>query len=272
MVVSAPDPSKSGGAIPPPPPPPPPPPEIPTKGKIQNSSVMPMNQPIVNPYALDAQKKNENPEMNNTNVNGQQSQPQSGPVDFQTMLRNKLQQEQGNKGNVNMNMSNNADVGANTNIVNNNPNSVDDLLHTEADNKNPLAPVIRGKNIVLNKNNVNLNAFLGGVDFLGGDDDDDDDVLSSNLFRRKQTQLPNKNPLQEMNAQMNQNLEPNAQLNRNSNQPMMIMGMPRPQVNQELNQPQINNQQQMQMPPQQSQIQMIKPPQLQAQMPQEQII
>ena len=57
LEVSAPDPSKSGGAIPPPPPPPPPPPQIPTKVKIPNTSVMSMNQPMVNPYALDAQKK-----------------------------------------------------------------------------------------------------------------------------------------------------------------------------------------------------------------------
>ena len=59
----------------------------------------------------------------------------------------------------NTNTSNNADVGANTNIVNNNPNSVADLLHTEADNKNPLAPVIRDKNIVLNIDEVKTRAY-----------------------------------------------------------------------------------------------------------------
>ena len=73
LVVTAPDPTKSGGAIPPPPPPPPPPPVIRTDPENQKPpAVVIMNtqkDTIKNPYAQDTRNQNIepalNPEMNN---------------------------------------------------------------------------------------------------------------------------------------------------------------------------------------------------------------
>ena len=274
LVVLGADPAKSGGAIPPPPPPPPPPPVIPTipKGK-QNNNKMPSNPQIPNDIINPQNVANnpENPVVNteiNNNPSVQQQPPLGQTMDFQTMLRNRLQQQNSNQNN---NPNINIDIAANANLANNNvnPNSVSDIIHTDADNKNPLAPVKRD-NVILKRENVKLNAF-GGLNFLGGDDEDDDyDDLSSNLFKRKPSAL--KNPLQEQNPQMSQIMQNNEE-NKPPSQTMMIMGMPRPSSElpsisqQNENQ---NNIPQIQIPSGQGP-QMIKPPQLQMQMSQEKI-
>ena len=275
IVVQAPDPSKSGGAIPPPPPPPPPPPMMPTIPKSQTVVINKkrnINIPLVNPYARDALNMQQNPalnpEMNNIPGNQPYPQPQAQPMSFQEQLRNRLMGNANQDPNVNQNNIVQENP-ANPNNFNNEtiPNSVLDVLHTEADNKNPLAPVIRDKNIVLNKDKVRIDAFLKTSDFLGGkydEEEDDFDELSSSIFRRRPTQ-PKNFPPQE-NPQINQNIEQNPQINLNQNQgqPMMIMGMPRPQPQEQIQQ-QIQNQQISMM-----QNQMLKPPQLQMQANQEQ--
>ena len=271
LVVSAPDPSKSGGTIPPPPPSPPQPPDIQTQANLPKTITVinPENKNIVNPYAQDAVNKVD-PALNPEIINNQnQQQPQNGPLDFQAQLRNRLAQGNSNTQNIN-NINNVANA-------NNNPTSVLDLIHTEADNKNPLAPVIRDKNIVLDRDKVKLNAFLGTASFLGEkyeDDEDDYDDLGTSLIRRKQTQLPAKNPQNnqniEENQQINPNLEQNQQVNKNNVQPMMIMGMPRPQPQEQIQQQNIIHNE-TQMHNSNPQNQKLKPPQLQEQIPQEQI-
>ena len=257
LGVTSADPSKSGGAVPPPPPPPPAPPERETIHKSKNKDL------INNPYAQDAlnrqanvnQNSALNPEMNIQNINQQQPQEQK-PGDFQEMLRNRYK--------TIANPNQNPDINQN-NIEGKAPTSVTDLLHTDADNKNPLAPVIRD-NIVLTKQNVNIAAFLKTSDFLGGqydDEDDDYDDISGSIFKRRPTQQP-KNPQSIIQPQMqmpqiNQNIIENQpqinqpQINQNQEKPMMIMGMPRPQPQEQI--PQQNQNQQMPM----EQISMIKP-------------
>ena len=267
IVVNAPDPSKSGGAIPPPPPPPPPPPKVPTvisPPKKSNSNAM--NAQEIKPTLAGNQGQQASESNNQQNIQPQPI-PQE-PLDFKAMLRNRFQQQAKPNSGINTNTNNNAEVNENKNNVN--PNSVSDLLHTDADNKNPLAPVIRDKNIIINRENVKLNAFLGTADVFGGEnDDDDEDDFSTSIFKKKKSQPIALIQQPESNIAQNQN----PQINQNIGQPMMIMGMPRPTQTQEQNiqpnqalpqvqnpmimgQPQMMNQPQIQMPIPKNQMQM----------------
>ena len=81
---------------------------------------------------------------------------------------------------------------------NNNDNKENNMLnpiHTTSDNKNPLAPVIRGKDYAPNKESVKINNFIAGrLD----DDDDGEEVvidIKNSLFRKnKGNNSPNINP------------------------------------------------------------------------------
>ena len=265
IVVNAPDPSKSGGAIPPPPPPPPPPPKVPTiisPSKKTNSNAM--NAQEIKPTLADNQEKQASESNNQQNIQPQPI-PQE-PLDFKTMLRNRMQQQANPNNRINTNTNNNSEVNENKNNVN--PNSVSDLLHTDADNKNPLAPVIRDKNIIINRENVKLNAFLGTADVFGGEnDDDDEDDLSTSIFKKKKTQPIVSAPQPESNIAQNQN----PQINQNIGQPMMIMGMPRPTPTQEQNIQSTSSQPQVQNPMIMGQPQMMNAPQIQMPMVQQQM-
>ena len=246
-VISA-DPAKLGGAVPPPQPPPAYP--QPPADKIEDTVIKPnINISIKNPYAKDDHKVQVD-----IGLNPEENQPQ--PQELKTQVN-----PYANKNNVileNPNIGNNSD---------NIPISVLDILHTEADNKNPLAPVSIDKNMVVNKDNVKIATFLQNSDFLGGqydDEDDDYDDLSSNIFRKKPSQI--KIPPQQENPQNNQKLEENPQINQNQGQPIMIMGIPRPQPQAQKPIHQINQIHQMPM----MQHQMIKPAQIDGQINQEQ--
>ena len=81
---------------------------------------------------------------------------------------------------------------------NNNDNKENNMLnpiHTTSDNKNPLAPVIRGKDYEPNKESVKINNFIACI--LDDDDDGEEVVIDikNSLFRKnKGNNSPNINP------------------------------------------------------------------------------
>ena len=169
--------SKSGGSVPPPPPPPPPPPVLTAPVKAPPKVVPPPKPVVQNPPPNEEQANQnnmipQNPENTNNQVI---EQPQPKPV---MSFKEQLMSRMGIRGN-----NNNA-----------NKNPVVSPIQTIADNQNPLAPVIRDKNIVINKQNVKLNNFMGG----NLDDDDEDDIdIKNSIFRRNQNNqngIQNKTP------------------------------------------------------------------------------
>ena len=163
--------SKSGGSVPPPPPPPPPPPVLTAPVKAP-PKVVPPPKPVVQnppPNKEQADRNNVVPQ-NPENINNRVIEPPRPkpvvvePMSFEEQLRSRM----GMRGN-----NNNA-----------NKNPVVSPIQTIADNQNPLAPVIRDKNIVINKQNVKLNNFMGGN--LDDDDDEDDIDIKNSIFRRNQ--------------------------------------------------------------------------------------
>ena len=168
--------SKSGGSVPPPPPPPPPPPVLTAPVKAPPKVVPPPKPVVQNPPPNEEQANQnnmipQNPENTNNQVI---EQPQPKPV---MSFKEQLMSRMGIRGN-----NNNA-----------NKNPVVSPIQTIADNQNPLAPVIRDKNIVINKQNVKLNNFMGG----NIDDDEDDIDIKNSIFRRNQNNqngIQNKTP------------------------------------------------------------------------------
>ena len=143
----------TGGTVPPPPPPPPLPPLItaPIKPPVKATQPKPKveNPPpfqVAQPQIPTNPPVIENPEQNNAVIEQPKPQPEiQKPVDFQTELRNRM--------------------------------------ITKANNKNPLAPVIRDEKIVITKQNVKLNNFIAGrLD----DDEDEEDFgdIKKCLFRK----------------------------------------------------------------------------------------
>ena len=139
--------SNLGGSVPPPPPPPPPPAFGPPVNQ-KKENVVPY--PQLSIISKEPENNQENPVKNENQVDTKPDQPQinpsaNKPMDFQSQFRNMMQ----NRGNANINN-------------NNQQNNMMNPIHTLADNKNPLAPVIRDENYAPNKNNVKLNNFIGG--------------------------------------------------------------------------------------------------------------
>ena len=164
--------SNLGGSVPPPPPPPPPPSFAPQAIQKKEDVVPHPQISIISQEQQPPENNQENPVKNENQIKIQPNQPQinpaaNKPMDFQSQLRNIMQ----NRGNANINNNNN-----------NQGNNMMNTIHTSADNKNPLAPVIRDENYAPNKNNVKLNNFIGGR---SDDDDETDDIdIKNSLFRK----------------------------------------------------------------------------------------
>ena len=197
----------SGGSIPPPPPPPPKPvfTGVPPKKQVKN----PPKQNSLEPNSLVQQNPaNENPL--NQNIPSENVQPNSIPIpevkppvvnkpmSFEEQLRNRIMNKGGGAANVN---SNNNNINANTNLNNvnsndnsNNSNTINTLMsniQTSADNKNPLAPVIRNNNVLITKQSIKLNNFMGGN--LGDEEDEDDDIdIKASIFNHQKKVSQNK--------------------------------------------------------------------------------
>ena len=160
--------SNLGGSVPPPPPPPPPPSFAPQAIQKKEDVVPHPQISIISQEQQPPENNQENPVKNENQIKIQPNQPQinpaaNKPMDFQSQLRNIMQ----NRGNANINN-------------NNQGNNMINTIHTLADNKNPLAPVIRDENYAPNKNNVKLNNFIGGR----LDDETDDIDIKNSLFRK----------------------------------------------------------------------------------------
>ena len=220
--------AKSGGSVPPPPPPPPPPPVLKApvnppkkppapKPSIQNqppSQVLPQDPSSENPTNPENQNNDNN--LNEQPIPDERAKPDIRPMNPQDELR-KMILNRGKKKdnqNINTNISNTKEV--------NNKNEILNSIQTLADNKNPLAPVIRNENTVITKENVKLNNFMGGR--LDDDDDDDGDIgdITKSIFRKNPVKLPqNNNTLNPNKTQMEEEV---------NNKPVpALFGMPKPE-------------------------------------------
>ena len=199
--------ANSGGSIPPPPPPPPkpvftgvkkPPKKQEPKKVVQNpiaqTSVIPPNPAIENPL--------------NPNIPSENSQPNpipevkppvvNKPMSFEEQLRNRIMGRGKGNTNATANTNNNTIENNNLNNTNNNDNSnptntsnsLMSNIQTSADNKNPLAPVIHNKNVIVTKQSIKWNNFIGGA-LDDGDDDDDIDIKAS-IFNHQKKVSQNK--------------------------------------------------------------------------------
>ena len=201
----------SGPSIPPPPPPPPkpvftgvPPKKPQPKKQVQNP---PVQNSVVQNSLLQQNPANENPL--NQNIPSENAQPNSIPIpevkppvvnkpmSFEEQLRNRIM-NRGGGGVTNANTNNN-NTNANTNLnnVNNNDNSNNSNtialmsnIQTTADNKNPLAPVIHNNNVLVTKQSIKLNNFMGGT--LGDEYDDDDIDIKASIFNHQKKVTQNK--------------------------------------------------------------------------------
>jgi len=128
--------------------------------------------------------------------------------------------------NINTNISNTKEV--------NNKNEILNSIQTSADNKNPLAPVIRNENTVITKENVKLNIFTGGR--LDDDDDEYGDIgdITNSIFRKNPVKLPqNNNTLNQTKTQMKEEV---------NNKPVpTLFGMPKPEEQNNNNESQQKN-------------------------------
>ena len=220
--------AKSGGSVPPPPPPPPPPPVLKApvnppkkppapKPSIQNqppSQVLPQDPSSENPTNPENQNNDNN--LNEQPIPDERAKPDIRPMNPQDELR-KMILNRGKKKdnqNINTNISNTKEV--------NNKNEILNSIQTLADNKNPLAPVIRNENTVITKENVKFNNYVGGR----FDDDDDDygDIgdITKSIFRKNPVKLPqNNNTLNPNKTQMEEEV---------NNKPVpALFGMPKPE-------------------------------------------
>ena len=192
--------ANSGGSIPPPPPPPPkpvftgvkkPPKKQEPKKVVQN--------PVVQNSVIPPNPANENPLNPNIPSENAQLNPilevkppvANKPMSFEEQLRNRIMNR--GKGNTNANANNNTIENNNLNNPNNNDNSVSNSLmsitQTLADNKNPLAPVIHNTNVVVTKQSIKLNNFMGG----GIDDEENDDIdIKKSIFNHQKKVSQNK--------------------------------------------------------------------------------
>ena len=228
--------ANSGGSIPPPPPPPPkpvftgvPPKKQQPKKQVQNPSTQ---NSLVQNSLVQQNPANENPL--NQNIPSENAQPNSIPIpevkppvvnkpmSFEEQLRSRIMNRGGGATNVNTNNNNNTIANNNLNNTNNNDNSnnsntINTLMsniQTSADNKNPLAPVIHNNNVVVTKQSIKLNNFMGGT--LGDEEDDDDDIdIKASIFNHQKKVNQNKPiminapPKQEpIQAQISNNIPP----------------------------------------------------------------
>ena len=220
--------AKSGGSVPPPPPPPPPPPVLKApvnppkkppapKPSIQNqppSQVLPQDPSSENPTNPENQNNDNN--LNEQPIPDERAKPFIRPMNPQDELRNMILNRGKKKDNqnINTNISNTKEV--------NNKNEILNSIQTSADNKNPLAPVIRNENTVITKENVKLNIFTGGR--LDDDDDEYGDIgdITNSIFRKNPVKLPqNNNTLNPNKTQMEEEV---------NNKPVpALFGMPKPE-------------------------------------------
>ena len=220
--------ANSGGSIPPPPPPPPkpvftgvPPKKPQPKKQVQNPAIQ--NPAVQNPPVQNilAQQNPANENPLNQNIAPENAQPNpipipevkppvvNKPMSFEEQLRSRIMNRGGGATNVNTNNNNTNNTVAN-NIVannnlnnannnensnnNNNDNTINTLMsniQTSADNKNPLAPVIHNNNVLVTKQSIKLNNFMGGA--LGDEEDDDDDIdIKASIFNHQKKVSQNK--------------------------------------------------------------------------------
>ena len=220
--------AKSGGSVPPPPPPPPPPPVLkapvnppkkppapkPSNQNQQPSQVLPQDPSSENPTNPENQNNDNN--LNEQPIPDERAKPDIRPMNPQDELRNMILNRGKKKDNqnINTNISNTKEV--------NNKNEILNSIQTSADNKNPLAPVIRNENTVITKENVKLNNFIGGR--LDDDDDDDGDIgdITKSIFRKNPVKLPqNNNTLNPNKTQMEEEV--------NNKRVPALFGMPKPE-------------------------------------------
>ena len=207
--------SNKGGSVPPPPPPPPPV-IMPPPGQKKEATKSKVQPPqIKQELKLPDQ---ENPEKNGEQnvLQPEQIQPQSKPVekkrmDFQTQLRMMMQ----NRGNNNQNNNENKENKENNNNENkeNKENNMMNPIITTADNKNPLAPVIRDKNFVPNKQNVKVNAFIGGrID--DDDDGEEEDIdITNSIFKKNKNKIIQPPIIKDENNKENLKIQEESKIN-----------------------------------------------------------
>jgi hypothetical protein len=119
-------------------------------------------------------------------------------MSFEEQLRNRIMGRGKGNTNANANTNNNTIENNNLNNTNNNDNSnpsntsnsLMSNIQTLADNKNPLAPVIHNKNVIITKQSIKLNNFIGGT--LDDGDDDDDIDFKASIFNHQKKVSQNK--------------------------------------------------------------------------------